>query len=160
MSRLLILLAIILRAVALMAQEVPFKPDSEFELRINMNFKVRPPADVTKIKVEETFGEYEKRTSNTPLPYVILLLNVVKAGEEEVRLSVSKNGKAYYSRKVETGKDVKLDIGFSDDIKDRTIEHEYEITFLTDRKKPVSRIVIFFSEEGDYLVNGVKRGRI
>lgn len=151
---------LILITFSVQAQEIPFKPDNEFALRLNMDFKVRPPADVTKIKVDETFGEYEKRTSNTPLPYVILFLNVIRAGTDEARLSVSKGGKAFLSRKVEPGKEVKIDIGFSDDVKDRTAEHEYIVTFLNERKKPVSRIVIYFSEEGDYLVNDVKRGRI
>jgi len=146
--------------VTAFAQEIPFKPDEEFDLRLSMSFKTRPPADVTKIKVEETFGEHEKRTSTTPLPYVVLFLNVIKANDEEVRLSISKGGKSYLSRKVEPGKEVRLDIGFADDVKDRTSEFEYVITFLNNRKQPVSRIVIYFSEEGDYLVNGVKRGRI
>ncbi len=142
------------------AQEIPFKPDPEFELRISMNFKTRPPADVNKIKVDETFGEREKRTSTTPLPYVVLFLTVIKAGEGETRLSVSKGGKPFMSRKIEPGKEVKLDIGFTDDIKDRTTDYEYVVTFLSDKKQPISRIVIYFSEGGDYQVNGVKRGRI
>lgn len=151
---------VFLPVFVLQAQEIPFKPDNEFALRLNMNFKARPPADVTKINVEETFGEYEKRTSTTPLPYVILFLTVITAGEDEVRLSISKGGKAFQSRKVEPGKPVKLDIGFSVDVKDRTTDHEYVITFLTEKKKPVSRIVIHFTDQGDYLVNGVKRGQI
>ncbi len=149
-----------LMAVTAFGQDIPYKPENDFELRLSMNFKSRPPADVTKIKVEETFGELEKRINTTPLPYVILFLNVIKAGDEEVRLSVAKGGKPYLSRKVEPGKEVKLEIGFADDVKDRTSDYEYVVTFLNDRKQPVSRIVILFSEEGDYLVNGVKRGRI
>ncbi|MFN3840271.1 MAG: hypothetical protein ACK4RF_06150 [Cyclobacteriaceae bacterium] len=143
-----------------MAQEIPYKPDPEFELRFSMSFKTRPPADVNKVQVEETFGEYEKRTNTSPLPYVVLFLNVIKADEDEARLSVSKGGKAFMGRKIEPGTEVKLDIGFADDIKDRTTAFEYVITFQTEKKKPVSRIVIYFSESGDYLVNGVKRGKI
>jgi hypothetical protein len=73
---------------------------------------------------------------------------------------VSKGGKAYINRKAELNKEIKLDIGFTDDIKDRTIDPEYVITLLSADKKPVSRIVIYFSESGDYIVNGTKRGRI
>lgn len=149
-----------LTSLSLWAQEVPYKPDAEFELKISMTFKNRPPADVTKVKVEETFGEHQKRTNTTPLPYLVLFLNVITAGEDEARLSVSKGGKGFLTRKVEPGKEIKLDMGFTDDIKDRTSEYEYIVTFLSDNKKPVTRIVIYFAEDGDYLVNGVKRGKI
>jgi hypothetical protein len=146
--------------IPVLAQDVPYKPDAEFELKISMTFKNRPPADVTKVQVEETFGEYQKRTNTTPLPYLVLYLTVLKAGEGETKLSVSKGGKVFLTRKVEPGKVIKLDLGFADDIKDRTSEYEYIVNFLSDNKKPISRMVIYFAEDGDYLVNGTKRGKI
>ncbi len=142
------------------AQDVPLKNEEEFLLRIQMEFKSRPPADAERIQVIETRAEFEKRTGGSPLPYLFLYLTFKKLSEEEVRFTVSKGGKAYINRRAEVDKEIKLDIGFTDDIKDRTTEPEYVITLLSEKRKPVSRIVIYFSEKGDYLVNGVKRGRI
>ncbi len=142
------------------AQEVPLKNENEFSVRVHMEFKSRPPADAERIQVTETLAEYQKRTAPTPLPYLYLYLTFTRLAPEEVRYSVSKGGKGFINRKAEINKEVKLDIGFTDDIKDRTTEPEYVITLLSENKKPISRIVIYFSESGDYLVNGVKRGRI
>jgi len=51
-------------------------------------------------------------------------------------------------------------MGYTDDIKGRVTEHEYTVYFLSKDKKPVSRIVIYFQEDGTFLVNGEKRGRV
>jgi hypothetical protein len=142
------------------AQDIPFKKEEEFSIKVQLEFKSRPPADAERIQVIETLAEYQKRTATTPLPYLYLNLTFTKLGSDEVRFIVSKGGKAYINRKAELNKEIKLDIGFTDDIKDRTLDPEYVITLLSADKKPVSRIVIYFSESGDYIVNGTKRGRI
>ncbi len=55
---------------------------------------------------------------------------------------------------------VKLDLGYTDDIKDRVSAYEYVAYFLSDDKKPLSRVVLFFDKDGTYYVNGEKRGRL
>ena len=141
-------------------QDIPFKKEDEFSLRIQLDFKSRPPADADQVKVIETMAEYQKRTATTPLPYLYIYLTFTRLQPDEVRYAVAKGGKVFMNRKAELNKEIKLDLGFTDDIKDRTAEAEYVITLLNDNKKPVSRIVIYFTESGDYLVNGVKRGKI
>jgi hypothetical protein len=143
-----------------LAQEVPYKPEDSFLLRVDMEFKSRPPADPDKYQVFETQAEYQKRTSATPLPYLYLYLTFTRLAPDEARFTVARGGKGFMNKKAELNKEIKLDLGFTDDIKDRTDDWEYVVTLLSDKKKPVSRIVIYFSESGDYLVNGVKRGRI
>lgn len=142
------------------AQDIPYKKEEHFSLRVQLEFKSRPPADAEQVKVLETLAEYQKRTATTPLPYLYLYLTFTHLEPMEVRFSVAKGGKGFMNKKAELNKEVKLDLGFTDDIKDRTADHEYVITLFNEDKKPVSRIVIFFTESGDYLVNGVKRGRI
>lgn len=141
-------------------QDIPYKKDDEFSLRIQLEFKSRPPADAEQVKVVETMAEYQKRTATTPLPYLYLYLTFSHLQSDEVRFVVAKGGKGFMNKKAELNKEIKLDLGFTDDIKDRTVEADYVITLMNENKKPVSRIVIYFTESGDYLVNGVKRGRI
>lgn len=141
-------------------QDIPYKKEDEFLLRVQLDFKSRPPADADQVKVIETMAEYQKRTATTPLPYLYLYLTFTHLQPDEVRYTVAKGGKGFMTKKAELNKEIKLDLGFTDDIKDRTAESEYVITLFNNSKKPVSRIVIFFNESGDYLVNGVKRGKI
>ena len=55
---------------------------------------------------------------------------------------------------------LKLDLGFTDDIKDRVGAYEYTVFFLNEDKDQVSKIVIYFEKDGTYLVNGETRGKI
>jgi hypothetical protein len=55
---------------------------------------------------------------------------------------------------------VKLELGFTDDIKDHVGPYEFTILLLDDGKQPVSRVVIYFKSDGTYLVNGQMRGKI
>lgn len=143
--------------LVLSQEQTPFKPNAEFELKIDLQFKQRPQAEGNRV-------ELEKRT--TPAggmlaPYLHINLKVLKSIPEEMRIKVTKNSnEIVLSRKFDPNLIVKLDLGFTDDIKDRVSAYQYIITFLSKDKNPLSKIEIFFEKDGTYLVNGEKRGRI
>jgi hypothetical protein len=141
-------------------QDLPYKPDTEFVLRFDLSFRTRPQESTNRVNFEETRGEYARRTDTSPLPYLELHLKVIEASNKEVRMRVLRGGVQLVNRKIELNKEIKLDIGFTADIKDRLVPHEYEVFFLSADKKALSRILIQFTEDGDYLVNGVRRGKI
>ena len=94
-------------------------------------------------------------------PYLYLHLKVLKAIPEEVRIKVVKNNsQVLLARKFDPNVVLKLDLGFTDDIKDRVTAYQYLITFLTKEKSELSKIEIFFENDGTYLVNGEKRGKL
>ena len=143
-------------------EDVPYKPKEEFEVQLNFEFKQRVMGDVSKVDFSETRREYERRTNTGPLPYLRVNLNVLKRGEGESRLRIVKNTEPNggNNRKLEDGMRVKLDLGYTDDIKDRVSAYEYVAYVLSDDKKPLSRVVLFFDKDGTYYVNGEKRGRL
>ncbi|WP_276374894.1 hypothetical protein [Chryseolinea sp. H1M3-3] len=142
---------------SLLQDQVPFKPTDEFQLKLDLQFKKRPYTENHTI-------EMEKRTlptSGMDAPYLYIDLLVIKPLPEEVRIKVNNNkGENLLTRKFDSKVKVRLDLGFTDDIKDRATAHQYIITFFTKDKTPSSRIEIFFEEDGTYLVNGEKRGKI
>jgi hypothetical protein len=69
-------------------------------------------------------------------------------------------GKNVFNKKFDPSTIIKLELGFTDDIKDRVGAYEYTVVFLDEDKDPVSRIVIYFEKDGTYLVNGQNRGKI
>ena len=86
---------------------------------------------------------------------------VLKPAPEEVRIRVIENGsKTVFNKKFDMNTVLKLDMGYTDDIKDRVSAYEYTVYYLTADKKPLSKIVIQFDEDGTYFVNGEKRGKI
>ena len=144
-------------SVLLFQIETPLKPTDDFELKLDLQFKQRPKADPQKI-------ELEKRTlptSGMNAPYLFLNLRVLKPNAEEVRVKVVKNNNdVLLSRKFEPTIVIKMDLGFTDDIKDRVTAHHYVVTFMSKDKVPISKVEILFEEDGTYLVNGEKRGKI
>lgn len=141
----------------LLQDQTPFKPNEEFELKLDLQFKPRPQADANTIDLERR----KLPKAGMPAPYLFLNLKVLKVIPEELRVKVVKNNTStLLMRKFDPKLIIKLDLGFTDDIKDRVAAYQYCVTFLSKDKEPLSRIEIFFETDGTYLVNGEKRGRL
>lgn len=135
--------------------ETPFKPNHEFELKLNFEFKSRP------VDTTIRFDKQHSNNSTGPLPYLNVNLKVIKLGAGEVRVKVTKTGGVnVLSKKTEADMMIKLDLGFTDDIKDGVTANEYRIVFFSPDKEPISRIDILFEKNGSYFVNGERRGKI
>lgn len=142
-------------------QDIPYKSDSEFSIRLDLVFKPRPTANPSKVEFSETNSEYQKRTNPDPLPYMVLYVSIKDSNQNEQRMRIFRDGKSISgNRKFELMKEIKLDVGYTDDAKDKISGFEHIIYFLTADKKEVSKIVITIAENGDYFVNGQKRGRV
>jgi len=141
---------------------IPYKPSEEFDLKLNFEFKDRSSArDPNKIDMDMSPKEYQKKNGTGVLPYLHLNLRVLTQQSNEMRVKVIENGKRnVLNKKFDPSIILKLDCGFTDDIKDRVGPYEYTVVFLNEDKDPVSRIVIYFEKDGTYLVNGQNRGKI
>jgi hypothetical protein len=141
--------------------EVPFKPKDAFEIKFELSFKARSNSgSQNTFHLDETVGEEAKRTSNDPLPYLKLNVKILNVLPEEVRIKVTRDNKIQLFNKKIDYREFKLDVGFTDDIKDGVSGYMHVIEFLSEDKKTVSKIVIEFDREGNYMVNGEKRGKI
>jgi len=141
---------------------IPYKPSEEFDLKLNFEFKDRSSGrDPNKIDMDMSPKEYQKKNGTGVLPYLHLNLRVLTQQSNEMRVRVIENGnRNVLNKKFDASTVLKLDCGFTDDIKDRVGAYEYTVVFLNEDKDPVSRIVIYFEKDGTYLVNGQNRGKI
>ncbi len=143
--------------ISLLQAQPPLKSTDEFQLKLDLQFKKRPHTGNNTVEMERR----TLPTSGMDAPYLYIDLLVIKPVLEEVRIKVlNNNGENLLTRKFDSKVKVKLDLGFTDDIKDRATAHQYIITFFRKDKTPSSMIEIFFEEDGTYLVNGEKRGKI
>jgi hypothetical protein len=141
-------------------QELPYKPKDEFELKLDFQFKQRPAGSKNVIHFAESREEEDRRTSAAILPYLTLQLKLTKI-DGEARVRVTNNlDQRVISKKISDETVVAIDLGFTDDIKDRITAHEYIITFVSSEKKNLNRIKVFVEEDGTYLVNDEKRGKL
>lgn len=152
----------VLIAFLICIQEPPFKSKEDFEIKFDLSFKQRNhSADTRTVHLSETRAEQEKRTSSTPLPYLKLMVMILNVQPEEIKLKVVKDDKsAILTKKTEVGMEFKLELGYTDDIKDHVSGYKHEIQFLSSDKKVLSRILIEFDQDGNYFVNGEKRGKV
>lgn len=150
-------LALLLFVLVVVQENVPYKSNDEFEMKIDLQFRQRPAQDQNTV-------ELDRRTlpnSGMKAPYIYLNLMVTKPDPTETRVRVTNiKGQVLLSRKFDPSILIKLDLGFTDDLKDRVSAHQFVIMFMTKDKVPTSKVEVFFEEDGTYLVNGEKRGRV
>lgn len=141
--------------------QTPFKPREEFEIKLDFEFRDRPAGNANSIELSQTQREYQRSRAVGPLPYLYLNLRVLKQRPEEVRIRVIENGvRTALNKKFDMNAVLKLDMGYTDDIKDRIKAYEYTVYYMNADKEPVSKVVIYFDEDGTYFVNSEKRGKI
>lgn len=139
-------------------QEVSFKPSSEFDIKINYEFKSRPAQDGNTIQLG--VNRNVQQTSSGVLPYLELYVHFHTLPEEKTRMLISTNlDRRGTTKRVSIDSPYVLDLGFTVDMVDRVRAHEYTLTFLDTNKKPVDRILISIDEDGSFFVNGEKRGQ-
>lgn len=135
---------------------IPYKPSDEFEVRLDYQFKMRPAPNQN----EFNFDEQKRKVSTTPLPYLILELEVIKLADEEERVRGFSNGNQFLNKRgIKSGTTLKIDMGYTTDMKDRVTPHEYILVFYDKKRNESSRIVIFVGKDGAFVVNGEKRGQ-
>src|SRR5215218_4884250 len=135
--------------------DVPLKPTDDFQLTVDYQFKTRPSSNNANLNIDYANDRILKEGGAGPLPYLIIKYKMLKLAEQEVRVKVINNSlKTALSKKARQGEEFPLDLGYTDDMKDRVSPFEYSIYFLSAEKKPLSRVHLFIMEDGTFLVNG------
>lgn len=143
----------------LLLQEIPFKPNEQFEIKLDYQFKPRPLHDANTVQLGEVPGRYAD-TGSGVLPYLILNIKLLELPEEKMRVQISSNLKERpSSKKISEDMLIELDLGFTDDMVDRVSAHQYVLTFIDSERNPIDRIVINVDVDGSFHVNGEKRGK-
>lgn len=140
---------------------IPLKSSEEFKVELEYKFKPRPTTESSYIDLTETQADRARREQgSSPLPYLIIHLSFSKLSDQEVRIRCTdSNNKNRLSKKVEVDKVYTVDLGFTEDMKDRVTAHEYVFVLLSPDKAETSQVVLRVEEDGTFLVNGVRRGK-
>ncbi len=138
-------------------QDVPFKPASEFEAAVDMQFKTRPAGD--QPAYDANGNKFEQRTGL--LPYFSVNLLHISSAKGEVRFkALDANGKNVGSRKLLPSTSYRFEMGFVEDLKRGEVAtNNLTIFFMNEKKEVLSKVVLVVTKEGDFLVNGEKRGQ-
>jgi hypothetical protein len=144
----------------LFQDEIPYKGEDEFKVSFELAFRKRTDANADFITPQLQKTPLD-RTDTSPLPYLSARLEVIKQSADEVKIKVVRDNEIQVlKRKIEPGVKVNLFGGFVDDIKDQVSGYKHTVYFLSKKGDTLSKIVIEFDEEGFYLVNGKKKGKL
>jgi hypothetical protein len=140
----------------LLQDPVPFKPNEQFELKLDYAFKQRPAENSSTVYMDNS-----RNSTTSMLPFLAIQLKLISLRPDEIRLKIITNdGVTVTTKKVQEQQVVKFDMGFTADLRDRVLPHEYTIVFLSGDRKEVSKIVVSVAKDGAFLVNNEQRGRL
>ncbi|MFZ5973623.1 MAG: hypothetical protein ACOYXA_18725 [Bacteroidota bacterium] len=138
--------------------DIPYKSNDEFALEVKLELRPKP-IDRYTVDYTETVDQRNRKLGGD-LPYLIVKIKYKKLADNEVRVKGYNNARHMIcNKKAEPDLEVKLNLGFTDDLKDRVSPHEFMIYTLDDRKKEVAQIHMVVQEDGTFLVNGEVRGK-
>jgi hypothetical protein len=138
--------------------EVPFKPSDEFQVNVDLKFKIKNSTYPTS-----TFsgnGDPLDKSSATTLPFLSVTISKIKIQSDEFKIfAVEANGKSLYKKKASPTLLLRFEMGFVDDLKSKVSNNEITIYFLSRDKKELRKIVIAISDKGVFEVNGKWHGQ-
>lgn len=136
--------------------EVPYLSDDDFDFELDYNFKTKP----TNVK-DVAYSEKALNNSTENLPYVKMKIKLNNTSSDQFRYKVLTNrSETKLNRKIKGNDDFVIDMGFSDDIKDRVHAHQFYVVIYNKDKDPLSKIVIEFGSNGDMYINETLMGKI
>jgi len=140
--------------------QVPYKPTDEFELKIDYIFKERGAIDRQTVEYDKATDDKIRKATSGPMPYLLVDLKVLVIAENEIKIRVvNSNGHLVFNRKAAVGTVIKLDWGYTEDIKEKLTVNEFTVYFSDEKKKSISKIFLTILDDGIFMVNGEKRGK-
>ena len=154
----LYLIAIFLFPVCSQDQEVPYLDEKYYSYELDYSFQKKPT--ISANEVDLTGGQ--RRSDATPLPYVKIRVSLKDLDNDLIRYRVVNNfGKVMSSKKIKSSPvSLEIDMGFGEDIKDRTGHYIFTLTLINKNKQVQNKVVFAFEENGNLLINEVLRGKI
>ena len=138
--------------------EVPYKPSDEFQVNIDLNFKIKDSKYSTSTYDQN--GDRLDRVSSTPLPYLAVSVAQIKFQSDEVKIvAIDSQGKTLVKKKVSSDLVLHFQMGFVEDLKKKSPNSEITVYFLSVEKNRLRKIVFSVAPTGVFVVNGKWHGQ-
>src|SRR6478736_7773009 len=138
--------------------EVPYKPDDEFVVNIDLNF--RNKESKYGLSTYNQNGERLDRVSETPFAFLTVSVSQFKVQSDEVKvLSYDSREKLLSKKNAATDLVLHFDMGFVDELKKGSPGSQIIIYFLSEEKKKLRKITFAVTPTGVFEVNGKWHGQ-
>ena len=137
----------------LTAQEVAFRSENDYTIKLDYEFKIKKEFDSDKFS-------FEKSSEDRVLPHLSVIVEILNSTEDEQRIKIVDNKRnVKFSGKLK-GESVRFKMGFTDDMKLGRIANIFKIIILTKKKDPINQITLEVNKDGNFLINGVLSGKL
>ena len=131
-------------AIVLLWQvDIPFKNSDEFEVNIELKYKAKP--DDYKPNSYSVTGNRMDKTSGVLSPFLIVHFTKLKIQADEVKMKAMDSGGKTIFRHKTSAEDVRIEMGFVDDLKTGTAANEVTIYFISAGKRKFAKSLAPFS---------------
>ena len=138
-------------------QGIPYRQESTYKIKLDYDFKNKTLDDKDVVRIS---GRLQKEKQGL-LPYLIVNFTFLEIGPDDYRIKVIDNSKAVaFSKKIKPDQVYKIDMGFTDDMKDGITPNQYNIHIMDRHKVVQSRVVLQVLEDGTFLINEKVHGRL
>ena len=138
-------------------QAIPYRQESTYEIKLDYDFKNKTVDDRDVVRLSERLQKEKQGL----LPYLIINFTFLEIGPNDYRIKVTDNSKSVaFSKKIKPDQVYKIDMGFTDDMKDGVTPNQYNIHFMNREKVVQSRVVLEVLEDGTFLINEKVHGRL
>lgn len=138
--------------------DVPYKPDDEFLVNIDLSFKTKDSKYAPSTYNQN--GERLDKVSTTPLPFLNVAVTQFKVQSDEIKVVIiDSKGKTLSKKNVSTDLTLHFDMGFVDELKKGISNNQVFIYFLSQEKKKLRKITFSVTSTGVFEVNGKWHGQ-
>ncbi|MBS1682852.1 MAG: hypothetical protein JST48_14155 [Bacteroidetes bacterium] len=138
--------------------DIPFKPAEEFQVHVEVKFKNKP-AEYKPNTFDKGGQQIDTPTGGLGAFIVVNIVNLKIQPDESKIVVKNSNGIALLKKKTSPIPEIKLELGFADDMKTKTTANEFTVYFLSHKKDKLRKIVLTVEPDGNFLVNGKWHGK-
>jgi len=147
----------IINNLAVSQDSLPYRPEDNYEVRLEYDFKTRPFPERDKIDYYHGNGFPEASV----LPYLVVRIHIKGLLPEDHKVRITNNqGNISSSLKTSTEKPIVIDMGFTEDMKEKITPNKYLLTFLGKKRKRLNKITLEVQSDGTFLINDIENGKL
>ena len=136
--------------------DVPNRPDEDFEVVIDYNFKRKPMPNPEEKNVMEFYTTPELEL----LPHISVQVKLKNMKPNELKGRVIGNLEGMVTNYKKLGnKPIIIDFGFLEDLNENLVSNKYTLLILDKKKNTLNKIVLLIQKDGTFLVNGKVNGK-
>lgn len=138
------------------SQDIPYRDETTYKLSLKMEFKTEPARSSNEVDLVNVIDR-----NSGPQLYLNASLELLTLSEGDYRIKIfnGENG-LLTSKKLKTPTTFLFKLGYANHMKIGKSPNLFTIQFINKEKKVISQIILEIKEDGDFMVNNKRFGKV